>query len=150
MTDNTTDTAGLSGEASMDVFAAARWFAALWNSTAKAVAPDEIEWQCTTWGSGRGFGDWTETAIFVLVARLFGLPSGRNYDARDELVVWVPLDRVPSIVGLVDRLGQEPEAWPWLYEEDRDRQVAIAADVLRVPASTVTGNDDLLEALRIE
>jgi hypothetical protein len=150
MTDNNTKTDGLSDEAAMDVFAAARWFAELWNCTAKAVAPDEIEWQCTTWGSGRGFGDWTETAIFVLVAQLFGLPSGRNYDARDELLVWVPLDRVPSIVRLVDRLGQDPEAWPWLREEDRNRQVTIAADLLGVPASTMAGDDDLLEALRIE
>ena len=133
-----------------DVFAAARWFDELWNSTAKAVSPDEVEWQCTTWGSGRGGGDSTETGTFLLAVVAFDLRSWRNRDGRDELVVSVPLDRFPRIVRLIDRLGEEPESWPWILEEDVDRQINMAAEVLGIPAAAVADDSGLLTALRIE
>lgn len=137
-------------EPAADVFAAARWLDELWNSTAKAVSPTLIEWQCTTWGSGRGGGDWTETATFLLIAALFGLDTGRNREGRDELVVWVPLDKFDQIAELIDRLGEEAEAWPWLDEEDGSDQIAVAAQALGREVSELDGNPDLLEALRIE
>ncbi|QGN58067.1 hypothetical protein [Nostocoides sp. HKS02] len=71
MTYNQPSQAGIEN-ASADVFAAARWFGSLWNSSAKAVSLDEIEWQCNTWGSGHGRGDWLETANFR------SLPSARR------------------------------------------------------------------------
>lgn len=150
MTETNTHAADPNDVVGADVFAAARWFAELDNSTARAVTRDEIEWQCTTWGSGRGCANWAETATFSLVAQVFGLPSGRNFDARDELVVCVPLDRFPEIARLIRRLGEDPERWPWLDEEDQDRQIALAAQVLGTTAAAVADDDDLLWALRIE
>jgi hypothetical protein len=133
----------------LDVFEAARWFDELWNSTAKAVKADLLAWQCTTWGSGRGHGDWTETALFVLMAEVFGLDTSRNYDGRDELIVSVPLNLVSEITGLIDRIGDFAESWPWLCEEDPHLQVAQAAHVLGRPVSDLEEDADLLEALRI-
>jgi hypothetical protein len=141
-----------STEPSVDVFAAARWFDELWNSAARAVAVDMVEWQCSTWGSGRGHGDWLDTGMFRLVAEVFNLDTSRNYDGRDELVIRVPVAFVPGIIGLIGRLGESAEDWPWLteeYEEDLDLQIARAAEVLGLPAVDVAENDDLLEALRI-
>jgi hypothetical protein len=132
-----------------DVFAAARWFDSLWNSSAKAVSAEELEWQCTTWGSGCGRGCWEQTATFTLVAAVFGLRSWPNPDGRDELVVSVPLARVPEIVRLIDRLGEEAECWPWFEEEDRERQVSVAAEILGLSPTAVADDVDLLAALRI-
>ena len=150
MTKTQTPATGAIDDVAIDVFAAARWFDTLWNSTAKAVSPDEVEWQCTTWGSGRGCGDWTQTAIFILTAEVFGFQLGRNCDGRDELVVPVPLDRFPQVVRLIERLGEEAESWPWLHEDDQDRQILVAAEVLGIPAAAVAEDIELLEALRIE
>jgi hypothetical protein len=133
----------------IDVFAAARWFDSLWNSSAKAVSGDEVEWQCTTWGSGCGRGGWEEAATLTLVSAVFGLRSWRNREGRDELVVSVPLGRVLEVVRLINRLGEEAESWPWFEEEDRDRQVSVAAEVLRMSPMAVAGDMDLLAALRI-
>jgi hypothetical protein len=74
-----------------DVFAAARWLDGLWNATARATSPDEVEWPCCTWGSAQRRGDREQFALFVLVAKVFGLPSGANRAGRNELVVLVPL-----------------------------------------------------------
>lgn len=133
-----------------DVFTAARWFDELQNSTGRAVSPNLIEWPCTTWGSGRGCCAWTETATFVLVTELFGLDTGRYREGRDELIVWVPLDKVDQVAELIDRLGEDAEAWPWLDEEDGSYQIAVAAQALGREVSDLAGNPDLLEALRIE
>ena len=140
----------LSDDVATDVFAAARWFDSLWNSTARAVGPNEIEWRCSTWGSGRGRGDWNETAIFILAAAAFNLRTWRNYDGRDELVVAVPLDRAPHLGQLIDRIGEEAEAWPWLNEEDPDRQLDVAAETLGLSTAAVVDDANLLEALGIE
>jgi hypothetical protein len=141
-------------DALSDVFAAARWLGALWNSSAKAVSPNEIEWQCNTWGSGHGRGDWLDTANFLVAAAAFGLSTSQNWEGRDELVVTVPFDQFPRVADLIDRLGDEPEAWPWTTEEeaddDLDGQIAIAAETLKLPRSALAENNDLLEALRIK
>ena len=100
--------------------------------------------------SGRGCGDWSQTATFILAAQVFDLRSWRNRDGRDELVVSVPLDWVPQIVRLIDRIGEEPESWPWIYEDDRDRQISVADEVLGITAATVSDDADMLVALRIE
>jgi hypothetical protein len=150
MTEAQTPNSRLTNAEQIDVFAAARWFGMLWNSTAKAVSPDELEWQCTTWGSGRGGGDWTQSATFVLVVKLFDLRAWRNHDGRDELVVLVPLDLFPQLVGLIRRLGEDPEEWPWLTEDDLERQIDVAAEVLGIAPSTLASDHDLLEVLRIE
>src|SRR4051812_22715190 len=81
---------GLGVEAK-DAFEAASWLDGEWNSSAKAVAADLVEWKCRTWGSGRGHGYWSDVATFGLVATLFGLRTTRDYDGRDELIVEVPL-----------------------------------------------------------
>ena len=132
-----------------DVFGAARWLDQLWNSTAKAVSPDLIEWQCQTWGSGRGCGDWAHIGTFVLVAEACGLSTSRNREDRDELIVMVTPDRFPAVAALIERLGEDPEAWPWYDEEDEDKQIAVAAQVLGKTVTDLTDNEDLLEALRI-
>lgn len=135
-----------------DVFAAARWFESLWNSCAKAVSVDQIEWQCNTWGSGHGGGDWLDTAVFQVVATRFAFRSWAS-DERDEFVIAVPLDQFSEVARLIDRLGEEPESWPWFAEEledDRERQIAIAAEMLDMPATELDCNAELLAALRIE
>ena len=109
-----------------------------------------IEWQCNTWGSGREQGDWEETALFVLVAELFDLGTGRNWDDRDQAIVWVPLERLADIRRLIERLGIEAEQWPWFEEEDEDRQLAVASEVLGIPPATLADDHELLEVLRIE
>jgi hypothetical protein len=63
----------ISEQTPQDVFAAARWFGSLWNSSARAVSATELEWQCNTWGSGRGTPDWLDSAIFDLVIKRFDL-----------------------------------------------------------------------------
>jgi hypothetical protein len=142
-----------STEPPIGVFAAARWFNGVWNSTAKAVSVDMLEWQCSTWGSGRGSGDWLDTGLFRLVAEVFNLDTSRKSDGRDELVIRVPMEFVPEIVGLIEHLGESAEDWPWLteeYEEDLDLQIARAAEVLGLAAVDLAENGDLLEALRIQ
>ena len=139
--------------ASTDVFAAARWLDSLWNSSARAVSANGIEWQCRTWGSAHRGGDWLDTASFLVAAAAFGLALSQNWDGRDELIVSVPFDQFPQVAELLERLGEEPEAWPWLAEdvEDvRDGQIAVAAETLGLSPSEVTQNTALLEALRIE
>lgn len=133
-----------------DVFAAARWLDDLWNSAARAVSPNLIEWQCTTWGSGRGFCDWTEIATFLLVAELFRLDTSRNREGRDELIVLVPLAYFAEVRALIERVGEEAELWPWLGEDDENRQLAIAATALGRSVAELADDVDLLEVLRIE
>jgi hypothetical protein len=138
-------------EASADVFAAARWLGQLWNSSAKAVSAHQIEWQCNTWGSGRGRADWLDTANFEVAAAAFALETSRNLQGRDELIVMVPFDNFSQVADLLDRLGDEPETWPWHAEAgDLDRKINIAAEALGLPPSVVTSNGDLRRALRIE
>ncbi|WP_457253647.1 hypothetical protein [Pedococcus sp. P5_B7] len=110
-----------------DVFRAAHWLDSQWNSSAKAVSATEVAWQCDTWGSGRGRGDWIETANFRAAAAAFDLDITTNIDGRDELVVTLPLDQFPKLAAMLARLGDEPEAWPSLLEDDRDDQIAVAA-----------------------
>lgn len=140
-----------------DVFGAARWMDELWNSTARAVSPELIEWQCNTWGSGAGRGDWTEYGTFALVAEAFGLTTSSNYDARDELIVMVPLEKFVDVATLIDRIGEDPEGWPWLGELDEEdddenyrRQMVVAAEVLGRPVEDLVADMDLLETLRLE
>jgi hypothetical protein len=135
-----------------DVFTAARWLDEMWNSSARATAADQIEWQCRTWGSGAGRCDWLDAATFVAVAAAFELRSWRNDSGRDELVVLVPFDRFAEIAAFIVRLGDEPEQWEWFAEElrgDRDGQITTAAEVLGISVSALAGNDALLTALRI-
>lgn len=145
---------------SVDVFEAARRLNELWNSSAHAVSADHIEWQCDTWGSGRGNGSWEETAIFAVVAERFQLETFRNREERDELVVMVPLERFADVAELIGRLGEEAEAWPWLvWDDDVDehidddealrRQIAVAADILGLSPDALAVDDQLLETLRI-
>ena len=137
-------------EAPVDVFAAARWLDDLWNSSARAISPDEVEWMCGTWGSGRGRGYWTETATFTVVAQVFGLRTGRNHEGRDEAIVWVPLERFSEVAELIERLGEDPEEWPWFDEEAERREVEVAAEVLGLSPAVLAEDADLLEVLRIE
>jgi hypothetical protein len=135
-----------------DVFAAARWFETLWNSSAKAVSFEEIEWQCNTWGSGHGGGDWLDTALFEVVASRFEFRSWASNEG-DGLVIAVPLDQFSEVARLIDRLGEDAESWPWFGEEledDRERQIATAAEVLDMPTTELDCNAELLAALRIE
>lgn len=149
MTENT-NTRPVETTAQLDVFAAARWLGELWNSSATAVSADRIEWQCNTWGSGRGFGDWIDTALFLVVSEVFGLSTGKNYDGRDELVVSVPMSEFPRIAQLISRLDRmEPEAWPWLDEEVED-PVSVAAEFFELSRAEVADDAGLLDALRIE
>ncbi|MEZ0579269.1 hypothetical protein [Nocardioides sp. MH1] len=133
----------------LDVFAAAHLLDSLWNSSAKAVAPDAIEWRCNTWGSGRGAADWLETATFDVVTAALDLHSWRNRGGRDELVVAVPLERAVRVVRLIERLEKhEPEAWPWC-DVDVEDPVGLAAEVLGLSPAEVAANDQLMEALRL-
>lgn len=133
-----------------DVFAAARWLSDVWNSSAVALSLDRIEWQCNTWGSGRGFGDWADTAVLRVAAEVFDLPTGKNSDGRDELVVSVPMANFADIARLVSRLGRMgPEEWPW-FDEDVEDPIGVAADFLQIPQAILAEDTDLLEALRLE
>jgi hypothetical protein len=87
-----------------------------------------------------------------VAAAAFGLEASRNYEGRDELIVTVPFDQFPQVADLLDRLGDEPEAWPWSAEEaedNRSRQVAIASQALALPQPMLADNPDLLRALRL-
>lgn len=132
-----------------DVFRAACWLGSLWNSSAKAVSATEVAWQCDTWGSGRGRGDWIETANFHVAAAAFDLNTTWNVDGRDELVVTVPLDKFPEVAATLARLGDESEGWPWLLEDERDDQISVAAGELAMSPSAVASNPHLMKALRI-
>lgn len=132
-----------------DVFEAARWLDSQWNSSAKAVAPDEIEWQCNTWGSGRGRGYDDYAAIFHVIIAAFDLRKWCNKEGRDELVVAVPLDRFARIAQMIQRVDQdEPGSWPWA-DEDSEDPIADAAEHLDMSRSELIGNAPLLEALRL-
>ena len=85
-----------------------------------------------------------------------------TWSCRDRLPKW-PLGgtecphwkpghfaRFAEIVQLVHRLGEDPERWSWLDEEDPDVQIEVAAEVLGIPAAELAANFDLLEALRLE
>lgn len=133
-----------------DVFGVARWFDQLLNSTARAVSPAEVEWQCRTPGSGRGRGDWERWALWDVVATFFCLPTATNHAGRDEVIVRVPLEQYGEIATLIERLGEDAGEWPWLWEEDEDRQVATAAEVLGLPAVALADDPELLRALGIE
>jgi hypothetical protein len=76
-----------------------------------------------------------------------------NWEGRDELVVTVPFDQFPQVADLLDRLGEEAEAWPWGEEEvedDLEGQITVAAETLALSRSVVADNSDLRRALRIE
>jgi hypothetical protein len=133
----------------MDVFAAAAWLDSNWNSSAHAVSQERIEWQCGTWGSGRGRATWEETAVFCIVAEICGLDTTRNFEGRDELIVLVPLDKFERVMDLVLSLGENIEDQDWLGEEDRSEQIALAAAVLDMPVKALKKNTGLLELLRI-
>ena len=139
----------------IDVFAAARWLGELWNSTARAVSLDTVEWQCKTWGSGRGAGVWLDVAVFKVVAETFELETWWNVDGRAELVVSVPLEQFPRVVDLIDELGEDPESWPWFCEEAYEAdnvqaaQIVLAAQVLGLPAILIADRPAFLEALGI-
>lgn len=71
---------------------------------------------------------------------------------RDELVVTVPLFALRQLADLPDRLGDEPEAWPWNAADvagDLDRRIRIAAATLALSRPTMSVNDRLLSALRV-
>ena len=61
-----------------------------------------------------------------------------------------PRPGVSRVVRLIDRVGEEPESWPWILEEDFDRQIEVAAEVLGIPVAAVAEDSALLAALRIE
>jgi hypothetical protein len=135
----------------IDVFGVAEYFGALHDSRARAIAPQLVEWQCRTWGSGKGGGDWEDTAVFRLVAQVFGLDTSRNWDGRDELIVMIPAELFGPIAGLIERLGvDEPCHWPWLVEEDQDRKVIVAAAFLGLSVAVLENDEELLEALHLE
>lgn len=139
--------------AASSVFTAAEWLGSLWNSSAKATSFEEIEWQCNTWGSGRGAGDWIETALFHIAAAAFDLSTTRSFAGRDELVVNVPLAKFRQVAVALARLGDEAEAWPWFDEDvegDHFGQIEIAACELGLTAADVADNAALLDALHIE
>lgn len=149
-TRNHTET-GISGAAS-DVFSAAAWLGALWNSSAKAISVSEVEWQCDTWGSASGSGDWVETAAWHVAALVFDLETTRNADGRDELVVVVPLARFADLAAVLERLGEEAEEWPWFDEAiygDAGAQIAVAARELAVSPGRITDTPGLMDVLRI-
>lgn len=137
-----------------DIFSAARWFDGLWNSAARAVSPSSLEWQCATYGSGEGRAYWEDTVIFDVVVALFNLPIESNWRGRDELVVTVPLDLAPAIMAVINGIGEdEPSSWPWRdedVEEDREAQIALAADALGIRPEGLAGNVELLRLLRID
>ena len=136
-----------SPDASLDVFVVANRFDNLWNSRARAVAPDRIEWQCRTWGSGTGRGCREDVAIFDVVRLAFGLVSWTDHDGRDELVVEVPLSQAAHILSVILQLDEsEPADWPW-SGEDVENAVALAAEVLGVTEAVVTSNAELMESL---
>jgi hypothetical protein len=91
---------GLAFEAN-DAFEAASWLDGGWNSSAKAVTADLVEWKYRAWGSGRGHGYWSEVATFGLVAEMFGLKTTRDYDGRDEFIVEVPLELFKQVSALL-------------------------------------------------
>lgn len=108
-----------------------------------------IEWQCGTWGSGRGRAHRVETATFTVVATAFGLAIRRNYHGRDELIVDVPLDRFGDVARVIAALGEEPGGWPWLdpadhtyFDVDFNRRIALAAQALGLRIPAVAGNND--------
>ena len=136
--------------ADYDVFAAARWLGELWNSTAKAVSLTEVDWQCSTWGSGNGHGDWLDTATFRLISGLLDLDTWSNDEGRDELVVHMRLSQFGRAATLIDRLGEEAEAWPWFDEDAEGRELEVAAATLDIPVADLAANQDLLKALRID
>jgi hypothetical protein len=139
------------GTTTWDPFTAARWLDDLWNSRGRAVGPDLVEWECRTWGSGRGRGGWEQVVLFCVVAERFGLATRCNDDERDELVVEVPLGSFEAVAQLIDRLGEEPESWPWWnIEDDPESQLALAAEVLDLPVAELEANDRLRKLLRIE
>jgi len=136
------------GEMTTDAFGAARWFDELSNSRARAVSPELIEWECRTWGSGRGRGAWTDAVLFTLVAKLFALDTGKNRDGRDELIVWVPLERFAEIAGLIERIGEVPEDWPWL-DGDSDTALSAAAAALGRTVGELEEDYGLRKALQL-
>lgn len=137
-----------------DIFSAASWFDDLWNSTARAVSPSTLEWQCCTYGSGKGRAYWEYTAIFDVVVAMFDLPTESNWSGRDELIVTVPLELVPAIMEVIECLDQDdPSSWPWMDEDvagDRKAQIAVAAESLGVLPEDLACNDKLLRLLRID
>jgi hypothetical protein len=136
----------------VDVFSAAQWLDASWNSRARATGPALIEWECRTWGSGRGRAMWEETVLFKIVATRFDLATRSNDEERNELVVEVPLDQFSAIAEVMDGLGDEPGLWPWCDEDlegDLPRRIALAAEVLELQPEELENDQGLLELLRI-
>lgn len=133
----------------MDVFAAAAWLDLHSDSRTRAVSLTKVEWMCTTWGSGRGCGEWIESAAFSIVAAAFDFPTSRNRDGRDELVVSVSMERFPAVREMINRLEGLSETPPWLDEDEEGPAIASAANYLGLPVDAVQNNDNLLFALRL-
>jgi hypothetical protein len=132
-----------------DIFAGAQSLDQIWNSSAHAVGPDEILWQCDTWGSGRGRCSPEESAIHLVVAHVLNLKTSYNWDARDELEVRIPLDAVERAIELAEAL-EDTDSWPW-HDDDLSvtQKVALAAKALGLSAKVVRMDNDLLDLLRI-
>lgn len=131
-----------------DVFEATRRLDDLWNSRARAVGADMIEWECKTWGSGDWRGARDDYVLFRLMAERYDLDTRVNWEERDELIVLVPLDLVDQIFSIIEQLDED---WPWLVEDlTRNEQLAIAAKVLYLDPGELEGWDELVEMLRFE
>jgi hypothetical protein len=133
--------------ARLDVFDAALWFDSLWNSRARAVSAEVLEWQCTTWGSGRGRCQFEEVGLFLLVAHCFNLRTERG--DRDELIVLVSMPQAADIMAFIERVGEETEDWPWAGEEDDDDRLRVAADTLGMAPDDLSSDGELLDLLSI-
>jgi hypothetical protein len=130
-----------------DVFGAAVWLEELGNGPARAASLDLVEWQCSTWGSGRGRGEMEDIGLFHLVARVLSLETGRNREGRDELIVYVPFESFAAVAALIEEIGGDTQSWPWLLEDDEDDQRRVAASVLGTTVADLVGDGDLLATL---
>lgn len=136
------------GEASMDVFAAARWLDRVDNGVARAVSLETVEWKCRTWGSGEGCAYSWDYALFSLVAAVFDLSTSCDCEGRDELLVEVPLSRFADVAELVERVGDEFDgSWPWLGMDAEGRELEATAEFLGMSVAELRGNPDLLFVL---
>ncbi|MFC7723613.1 hypothetical protein ACFQW6_00750 [Nocardioides sp. GCM10028917] len=149
---NTTTTTTNAATA-LDVFQAAAWLDDLWNSTAHALSADLIKWQCTTWGSGFGSPDWTDTATFDVVAAALDLVTYTNEFGSDELIVEVPLEHFERVRQIIDGIGECSEGWPWHAEDVQElgfeAVLRAAADALGMTETAILAKEDLCSVLRL-
>ena len=136
-----------------DVFQAAAWLNGVWNSTAHAVTPDFIRWQCRTWGSGDGYCYWAEVATFEVVAAALDLTTYPNDSGRGELIVEVPRQHVARVRRIIEAIGDFGEDWPWYAEDTQDlgfeAVLSMAADALDMDEASLLANENLARALRL-